>query len=221
MTDGVGVIYVITCLKGTRKQYVGQHCSTRPEKRWNEHRACAVNGGDYPLYRAMRKYGLDSFQYSVVWRGSRHLLNKKETYYIKKLGTHVDDKRGGGYNLRAVGEVSLIARSSRKKMSASMSALYAADPTLRKRIGEGVKAAMQADPTILQRISPIGRKFSEETKKKLSKKKKAFYAANPHRKKECGAVLRGKPLSAVHKAKLSEAAKRRAPRKRTAKGTYA
>lgn len=50
------------------KVYIG--CSNNIEKRWSGHKTKAFSEGDREynktLYRAFRKYGIDSFRFSVV-----------------------------------------------------------------------------------------------------------------------------------------------------------
>ena len=76
-------IYKITN-KVNGKCYIGQ--STHIEKRWTKHRNTATNPKyheyNYPLYRAMRKYGLQNFSFEVLEECSVKDLNEKEKYYI-------------------------------------------------------------------------------------------------------------------------------------------
>lgn len=82
------------------KIYVGQ--SVNIKRRWKEHRvrafSKAVSNHQYecPLYRAIRKYGLDNFCFSVLEECNQEELNKKEKYYIKLYNT-LDENFG--YNL--------------------------------------------------------------------------------------------------------------------------
>lgn len=84
----IGYIYKITnTVNG--KMYIGQ---TRHSiaKRWGEHKNCAKYGKfDYEslLYRAMRKYGLESFVIDEVEECSDESLNDREKYWISHYGT--------------------------------------------------------------------------------------------------------------------------------------
>ena len=87
----MGVIYLITntCNK---KKYVGQ---TRddPNIRWKRH-LWGGDNDDYPLYRAMRKYGKENFTFEIIEEIDNSFLDEREKYWIKKNNTYVPN----GYN---------------------------------------------------------------------------------------------------------------------------
>lgn len=64
--------------------YIGQ--SRDIEKRWRNHKIAAFNSNqksyDYPLYRAIRKYGLDNFSFEIIELCSIEDLDCKEIYWI-------------------------------------------------------------------------------------------------------------------------------------------
>lgn len=92
-------IYKITN-KINGKCYIGKTMSTIQE-RWKEH--C----NDYqkerhqnrPLYRAMRKYGVDSFEISEIENCSDTLLSEREKYWISYYDTYRN-----GYNATIGGD---------------------------------------------------------------------------------------------------------------------
>lgn len=81
--------------------YIGQ--SVNIHKRLNAHKASAFNENDkcynYPLYRAIRKYGLQNFLFDVVEECSLNELNEKEIYWISFY-----DSFYNGYNLTFGGD---------------------------------------------------------------------------------------------------------------------
>ena len=93
-------IYKITN-KANGMCYIGQ--SVNIEKRWRKHKSAYGNPNaheyDYYLYRAMRKYGIDNFDFEVIEECSSDLLNDKEKYWIEKY-----DSYRNGYNQTAGGE---------------------------------------------------------------------------------------------------------------------
>lgn len=93
-------IYKITN-KETGKCYVGQ--SRNIEKRWANHISAAFNQNDagyhYPLYCAMRKYGIDSFDFQVLETCSLEELNDKEVYWINKYCPEYNQTAGGNYRI--------------------------------------------------------------------------------------------------------------------------
>jgi len=88
-----GVIYKLTNTINS-KSYIGQTINFT--KRMNEHRRSAINGEDYYLYRAMKKYGLDAFKIDIIIRCNNIAeLNTFECYYINKYNTF---NKHFGYN---------------------------------------------------------------------------------------------------------------------------
>jgi len=82
-------IYLITNLING-KQYVGQ--SIGIAHRWIEHKNSKEN---YPISKAIRKYGKDNFKFEIIENCLPKDLDEKEMYYIKKYNTIVPN----GYNI--------------------------------------------------------------------------------------------------------------------------
>lgn len=76
------------------KTYIGQSCDI--ERRWREHRNSLYSSHcyDYPLYRALRKYGLENFSFEILEKCSLEELNDKERDYIDKYNSILPN----GYN---------------------------------------------------------------------------------------------------------------------------
>lgn len=76
-------IYKITN-QVNNKVYIGQ--SVRIEKRWEEHKRKPFleksEDYNYPLYQAIRKYGLENFTFEIIEECPQEELNSKEEYYI-------------------------------------------------------------------------------------------------------------------------------------------
>ena len=85
-------IYKITN-RINQKAYIGQ--SVNIEKRWSRHKR-SIQIQDYPLYRAMRKYGLEQFSFEVLEETLVSELDKRECYWIDFYQTALREK---GYNL--------------------------------------------------------------------------------------------------------------------------
>ena len=92
-------IYCITNLVNGKK-YVGQ--STNIENRWKIHlqqaREKSFYGYNYPLYAALRKYGVESFKFEVLEECSQERLDDREVYWIDRLETF-PASAGKGYNI--------------------------------------------------------------------------------------------------------------------------
>lgn len=96
----MGIIYKYTN-KVNGKSYVGQ--TINPRLRQNYHRSASMNekSKDYDkkFYRAIRKYGWDSFEYSVLEKCKDSEMNIKERKYIEQY-----DCVNNGYNITLGGE---------------------------------------------------------------------------------------------------------------------
>lgn len=77
------------------KCYIGQ--SVNIKRRWKDHKEASKNiknkNYDYPLYKAIRKYGLENFSFGILEKCSENLLNEKEKYWIKYFNSY-----NNGYN---------------------------------------------------------------------------------------------------------------------------
>ena len=90
----IGIYKITNLING--KSYIGQ--SVNIQKRFNAHRSAAFNPNnknyDFPLYKAIRKYGIENFKFEVLEECDRSELDNKETFYIAKYQTHGKN----GYN---------------------------------------------------------------------------------------------------------------------------
>lgn len=81
------------------KVYIGQ--SVNISNRWKQHKNAAFKESsdeyNYPLYQAIRKYGLENFTFEVIEECSSEDLNFKEEHYISLYESYPPDK-GKGYN---------------------------------------------------------------------------------------------------------------------------
>ena len=121
------IIYLITN-KVNGKKYVGQHCGDK-NARWKQHLSAALKKQDpKPLYRAMRKYGVDNFSYrvleSIPLKAGQALLDEREIHFIKEYDTYI--KNGKGYNLTLGGGGNMVtycASERSEKLSDSLDRL--------------------------------------------------------------------------------------------------
>ena len=85
------------------KVYIGQ--SKDINKRWTNHKSDAFNSFshsyNYPLYRAIRKYGIENFDFTILEECLVEELNQKEKDYIQKYNSFFN-----GYNLTLGGDSS-------------------------------------------------------------------------------------------------------------------
>lgn len=155
-----GIIYCWTNKKNGKK-YVGQ--TIRPTQRIKNHlHEALVKGSDFYFHRALRKYGSDGFEYEILEESvNRKSLNDRENHYINEFGTIWP----GGYNQCTAG---CISKTSVEKMSATKKKQYAAmsseeRKSLTRNMCEG----------------NVGRKHSDEAKRKRSESMKKYLKENP------------------------------------------
>ena len=92
----IGIYKIENLING--KIYIGQ--SRNIEKRWTAHRTRPFNHNsnqyDHPLYRSIRKYGLENFSFVVLEQTSIENLDDREKYWIEYYDSH---NKENGYNL--------------------------------------------------------------------------------------------------------------------------
>ena len=75
--------------------YIGQ--SVNIEQRWKKHRSIGNNYNksyiENSLYRAIYKYGLENFEFSIIEECEQEILNEREIYWIKCYNSY-----NNGYN---------------------------------------------------------------------------------------------------------------------------
>lgn len=109
-------IYKITNLINN-KIYIGQTINI--EERWRHHREIPYRKNskerNRPLYRAIKKYGLDNFKFEIIDEvGNLEIANEKEIYYISKFNSSIDEN---GYNLELGGNNGLKSDYTKEKIS--------------------------------------------------------------------------------------------------------
>lgn len=96
-------IYVYTN-KINGHQYVGQ--TNNIQKRFNGHKSDSYNinshSYNYPLHNAIRKYGIENFNFEVIESNlTQEEANEREKYWINEKNSHVSK---GGYNITFGGD---------------------------------------------------------------------------------------------------------------------
>lgn len=169
MTDLCGIYLLRNIVNG--KVYVGQ--SVHVLRRWHEHKKCAKRGDKSHLYDAIRKYGADMFEHSVLEACTPERLDEREAYWMSLYDCRNPEC---GYNLLPAGQRGRVM-----------------DSICRERIASKLRGRKLSDERVHQmRLASLGRKHTEETKQKirqanlgrrkganskLSEALKAYYAA--------------------------------------------
>lgn len=138
--------------KVNNKIYVGK--SIHIETRYRQHMNC--NNLKYPLYRAFAKYGVNSFDFSIIHRCKKEQLDYWETFYIRY---YCSNDLNYGYNLTKGGEgMSGYKWSDESKLNQSIRRKeYLNDNPISKETKDKLSSAL------------IGVTWDEERKKNHSK----------------------------------------------------
>ncbi len=187
-TFRIGFIYCIT--NGVNgKRYVGQTLS-KNGSRWKGHKCAAKYGAQFPLHRAIRKYGIDKFSVEIIHRCTQPLLNAAEQHYIATLGTLAPN----GYNLTTGGGQYKVTARTRRLHSLSMKGREFSEES-RRRMSEAQKKRFRSNPVV----------WSDTARRKLSARNKGKRPSQACMDAALCAnrgVKRG-PLSPEHKAAIS------------------
>lgn len=198
--ERIGVIYKWTN-KINGKSYIGQTIDEEGRKKGH------INGR-YKCYfhDAIKKYGVENFNYEVIERIEESKLSEREIYWIEYYNTY-----NNGYNLTLGGEGTRgfshgFTEEQKKKMSESHKGQIAWNKgkhgiyseETRKKISEASKkhkhtseAKEKISKKLKGRPSPNkGKITSEETKQKISKSVKESFDRNNTREK-LSKILKG------------------------------
>lgn len=149
------IIYHITN-KLNGKVYIGQTVRSL-DVRIKQHINTAMSGCSYHLYRAIRKYGWENFEYGIVaYADNKEQLNQLEMYYIQKY-----DSIRNGYNMVPGGDMNVMDYEPIAKHHDEVMRT----PEVRNKISVSMKRYCAENGV------------SEEHRRHLSENKKAFYAS--------------------------------------------
>ena len=210
--------------KVNQKVYIGITTRDNPIDRWNEH-LNDYSRLDFILYRAMRKHGIENFEFSVLEQtDSLETLKKLEMRYIQEYNSCGSN----GYNMTLGGDGLFgyeHSKETKRKISEANTGKTFSEEHKRK-LSEARKNCIQSEETkrkISQSLkganNPMhGASRSEETKRKISQSKKGK-STGPHSeetkrkmseaKRGANNPMYGKTISEENKRKISEATKRR------------
>lgn len=190
-----GTVYLIVNMINNHK-YVG--ITTLPlNRRWAVHISDSRKKS-YPLYRAMRKYGLKNFQICSLETVSAEskkeiisLLNECEVKWVGKHRTFIG-WREGGYNLTTGGGMENISSESRKKQGMTMKRRYRAEPGLLKKYGNAIRTALR----------------NPETRKKMQLSQRERYKNPGERERTSESIISAYETTPSLREKLSRIHKR-------------
>jgi len=173
------IIYLLTN-RITSKSYIGQTVHTLSKRIWQH---CQPKSGCVVLYRAIKKYGIESFDQQVLVEvDSIEELNYYEEHLIARFQTLVPN----GYNLMTGGCHSRPTQVTIDKRNATCS-----DPTIRIKMGSGNR----------------GRVWTDEERQQQSERLKGRVVTAQHRANLSKSAMGRKmpPITDAHREKLRQA----------------
>jgi group I intron endonuclease len=196
----MGYIYSITNIINGYK-YIGQSVAIDIETRWNQHRYKRQEGRIYTyLQKAIHKYGIENFKFSIICITFDSSCNSMEEYYISKYNTLAPN----GYNLKIGGNSSRHHPDTIKKISESLKGRITNPKSIGKKLTEEHKEKLR-------------KSFTDERRKQISElnKKRTGLPMTEERKQVLSNHHKGKTVSDETKQRMSDAHKARWLKRRT------
>lgn len=149
------------------KIYIGLTKKTRPSDRFSQHRYLArhLKENDKSLlHKAMAKYGVDNFTFTVIEEVENELMPAREQFWIQEYNS----QQPNGYNITEGGEGTPgfsrpQTQEEREKRSASNKQFFQEHPETREVVRERTKQLWQ----------------DNEYRQKVTESNKRFYAEHP------------------------------------------
>jgi group I intron endonuclease len=172
MSPVCGVYAIRNAASG--KTYVGQ--SVNIKSRWASHRKMLGRGRKSALYEAIKKHGLESFEFEVLEECSPEELNDKEACWMDKLQTRTE-----GYNILPAGQIGRVMDEAARKAISDRLRGRKRPAEVVEKIRRAMLGKKHSDAT-KKKLSQIvtGRVTSEETKQKLAQAQRRAHLAKGH-----------------------------------------
>lgn len=180
----MAVIYKITSPK--KRVYIGQTIDWKTRLQKYKRMECK---NQRKLYNSLNKYGIESHKFEIIHESSEDQLNELERYYQDLYSTTTRH----GLNIRLTkskDRSGKFSEESKKKMSEAKKGKKRSEE-VKKRISEKMKQIAANRPSDYYdkfKECNIGRKHTEEHKRKNSESKKGntHKRGKKHKKKDAG-----------------------------------
>ena len=158
------IIYLATNLVNNKK-YIGQTTKERFEERQLEHLFDTFHlSNNVAFHNAIKKYGYENFKFEIIEENvSKQDIDSREQYWIAHYNTYIHAKNSNGYNETLGGQGThgyIFTEADKQKMSIKQKQywknLKENNPTEYSRLCE------------LRRQNKLGKKWDEQSRKKLS-----------------------------------------------------
>lgn len=208
MKERQGSIYLLRNLMNG-KGYVGQTVCGVANRLKGHVYAAYVKKSRKPLYRAMRRDGVENFMAIELWVGYESELNMMERRFVRQCETFRDT--GWGYNLTTGGDHCKLSKQAIRKIRASVKRYFVENPTARENLSASLLQFNKDHPEagilrgILERAMYV---VNPKLRRRQSRKMLAVHAENPELRIHVAEWHRGKPLTAKHRAAISRGNKK-------------
>lgn len=169
-------IYMITN-KINNKKYIGQ--SINIEKRWKDHiKMSLTDNSNNHFYSAIKKYGINNFNFSILEKCKKEELNIREKYWINFYQT---TDRNKGYNATSGGDSHYCLRDeSKQKISQKRKELYA-NTNIANVYSQAMKKKFANDDNYYQCVATT--QAQDDIREKKSQNKKIFWSNEENKNK--------------------------------------
>ncbi len=182
----------------TGKCYIGQTKNPNPHTRWREHVNNIKHGRGCPALRdAVKKYGIESFQFDILIFCFDEDRFRYEIEYIAKYNTQIPN----GYNISKGGEGTagftgkkhskeavekikatlkkvVTSEEHRRKMSEKDTEMFRS-PEARKKMSDVIKNSEAFKKAVQEgRIGGTSHDYTPEVRNKISKSLKEYFSSN-------------------------------------------
>lgn len=177
------------------KIYIGLTKKKRPTDRFSQHRYQArhLKSTDKSLlHKAMAKYGVDNFSFSIIEEVDNNIMPQREQYWIEYYNSITPN----GYNITKGGEGTpgfsrTQTKEEREKRKNSNKKFFEEHPEKRKEISQRTQKLWQ-DPEYRKKVTESNKRFYREHPNMFTGENNPFYGK--HHTDETKQKIRSKSL---------------------------
>jgi group I intron endonuclease len=157
-----GIYKIINKINGNF--YIGS--SVNIQNRWNNHIKSANGVGKYPIHNAIRKYGIENFEFTILESCSTDELMKKEQKFLDAVVGLPNC-----YNIANFAHAPMLGKKHTEKtlLKISKNRTLATTEETRYKVGSSWRGKKQPKTMVEKRANALrGRKYTNEHKISLS-----------------------------------------------------
>ena len=141
------------------------------EKRIIEHNSASKSGSNYLLHKAIRKYGINSFNWECIFESfdKNYILSEMENYFIVESNSYFET--GLGYNMTFGGQGGMLGKKHTEQTKDKLKLAREkriVEPMLGKKHSDGAKEKMSLAKLGKLKDNPYKKTCSERNLKRYS-----------------------------------------------------